>query len=144
MIRRRAAHNTRKGKSFQTGQTQTIWPHCQEQNQITRLAKKARITRKVKIDVNMIIPAKEKGKATKKRPVEDVIFSVEMAALDFEPTREEDTFLQLIGLDRFVTPVTWEIVNISMEQDVITILDLDTMQYALNGQLFSPRTGRTK
>ena len=37
------------------------------------------------------------------RVVEDVVFITKMTALDFESTREEETFLQLIGLDRFVT-----------------------------------------
>ena len=65
----------------------------------------------------------EKGKAPQMRAIEDVIFSTEMAVLDFEPSREEKTFLQLIGLDMFVTRVTWEIVNIPIIQEFITNLN---------------------
>ena len=57
-----------------------------------------------------------------------------MAALDFEPSREEETFLQLIGLDRFITRVTWEIINASVIQEVITNLDVETMESKLNGR----------
>ena len=71
------------------------------------------------------------------RAVEHVVFSTEMAALDFEPTREEEIFLQLIGLDRFVTKVTWKIVNIPVIQEVITNLNLDTMEFVLNDQPLS-------
>lgn len=70
------------------------------------------------------------------RAVEDVVFSTEMAALDFEPTREEETFMQLIGLYRFVTRMTWEIMNILVVQEVIANMDLNTMESVLNGQVF--------
>jgi hypothetical protein len=70
------------------------------------------------------------------RAVEDVVFNTEMAALDFEPTREEKTFLQLIGLYRFVTRMTWEIMNILVVQEVIANMGLNTMESALNGQVF--------
>ena len=85
----------------------------------------------------MRTPSKEKGKAPQMRAVEDIVFSTEMAALDFKPTLEEEIFLQLIGLDRFVTRVIWEIVNIPVIQEVITNLNLDTMESVLNGQPFS-------
>ena len=70
------------------------------------------------------------------RAFENVVFSTEMATLDFKPTREEEIFLQLIGLDRFVTRVAWKIVNIPIIQEVITNLNLDTMESVLNGQPF--------
>jgi hypothetical protein len=94
----------------------------------------------------MRAPSKEKGKTPHMRAVEDVVFSIEMAALDFEPTREEETFLQLIGLDRFVTRVTWEIMNIPVVQEVIANLDLNTMEFVLNGQvsLIFPKDWKNK
>jgi hypothetical protein len=84
----------------------------------------------------MRTPSKEKGKAPQRRAVEDIVFSTDMAALDFEPSREEETFLQIIGLDRFLTRVTWEILNTSVVQEVIANFNLDTMESALNGQTF--------
>lgn len=36
--------------------------------------------------------------------------------------------MQLIGLDRFVTRGTWEIMNLAVVQEVISNLDLDTME----------------
>lgn len=86
--------------------------------------------------INMKPSTKEKGKAAQVRAIEDVVFSTEMAALDFEPTREEETFLQLIGLDRFITRVTWEIINIAVIQEVISNLNLETMESSLNGRVF--------
>lgn len=44
--------------------------------------------------------------------------------------------MQLIELNKFVTRVIWKILNISVVQDVITNLNLDTMKYVLNGQIF--------
>ena len=84
----------------------------------------------------MRTPGKEKGKASQMRAVDDIVFSTEMSAMDFEPSRKEETFLQLIGLDRFVTRVTWEMLNVSVVREVITNLNLDTMESALNGQVF--------
>ena len=84
----------------------------------------------------MRTPAKEKGKVVQIRPIDDVIFSAEIAAMDFRPTRAEETFLQLIGLDRFVTRVTWEIMNVEVVQEVIVNLDVDTMESSLNGKVF--------
>lgn len=55
-----------------------------------------------------------------------------MVALDFEPTREEETFLQLVGLDGLVVKVTWEILNNFMVQEVLNNLDLHTMGLSLN------------
>jgi hypothetical protein len=86
--------------------------------------------------INMKPSNKEKGKAAQVRAIEDVVFSTEMATLDFEPTREEETFLQLIGLDRFITRVTWEIINIAVIQEVISNLNLETMESSLNGRVF--------
>ena len=83
--------------------------------------------------VTMGLTAKEKGKAAMTRSIADITFSTDMAALDYEPSREEETFLQLIGLDRFITKVTWEIMNASVIQEVITNLDVDIMQTRLNG-----------
>lgn len=37
------------------------------------------------------------------RSIKDITFNTDMAALDFELSRDEETFLQLIGLDMFVT-----------------------------------------
>ena len=45
------------------------------------------------------------------RSIGDITFNTDMAALDFKPTHHEEIFLLLIGLDRFVTRVTWEILN---------------------------------
>lgn len=42
-----------------------------------------------------------------------------MVALDFKSTLEEETFLQLIGLDRIVIKVTWEIMNVHVVQENI-------------------------
>lgn len=70
------------------------------------------------------------------RAVEDIVFGTEMGALDFEPSRQEETFLQLIGLDRFVTRVTWEMMNAPVVRDVIKNLNTDTMESVLNGQVF--------
>ena len=94
----------------------------------------------------MRTPTKEKEKATQLRAVEDVVFSTEMAALDFKPTLEEETFLQLIGLDRFVTRVVWEIVNIPVVQEIIANSNIDTMESVLNGQPFAifPKDWRNK
>lgn len=76
--------------------------------------------------------SKEKRKTSQLRAVEDVVFSTKMTSLDFEPTREEKTFLQLIGLDKFVTKVTWKIMNTSVVQEVIANLNLDTIESTLN------------
>lgn len=84
----------------------------------------------------MRAPSKDKRKAPQLRAVEDVVFSTEMAALDYEPTHEEETFLHLIGLDRFITRVTWEIMNTLVVQEIIANLDLNTMESALNSQRF--------
>lgn len=76
--------------------------------------------------------SKEKRKTSQLRAVEDVVFSTKMTSLDFEPTREEEIFLQLIGLDKFVTKVTWKIMNTSVVQEVIANLNLDTIESTLN------------
>ena len=76
--------------------------------------------------------SKEKRKTSQLRAVEDVVFSTKMTSLDFEPTREEETFLQLIGLDKFVTKVTWKIMNTSVVEEVIANLNLDTIESTLN------------
>ena len=80
--------------------------------------------------------SREKGKLAMTRSVDDIVFSTEMSALDFEPSRQEETFLQLTGLDRFVTRVTWEMLNIPVVREVITNLNLHTMESVLNGQVF--------
>ena len=80
--------------------------------------------------------SREKGKSAMTRSVDDIVFSTKMSALDFEPSRQEETFLQLIGLDRFVTRVTWEMLNIPVVREVITNLNLHTMESVLNGQVF--------
>ena len=90
----------------------------------------------VRADSTMRTPSKEKGKASQRRAVEDIIFSTDMAALDFQPSREEETFLQIIGLDRFLTRVTWEILNTAVVREVIANFNLDTMESVLNGQTF--------
>ena len=41
----------------------------------------------------MRTPSKEKGKASQMIAVDDIVFSTEMSALDFEPSRQEETFL---------------------------------------------------
>ena len=56
--------------------------------------------------------------------------------LDFEPTREEETFLQLIRLDKFVTWVITEIMNTSVVQEIILNLNMDTMKSTLLGKRF--------
>jgi hypothetical protein len=81
----------------------------------------------------MGLTVKEKGKAAMARSIADITFSTDMGALDYEPSREEETFLQLIGLDRFITRVTWEIMNTRVIQEVITNLNVDTMETRLNG-----------
>jgi hypothetical protein len=86
-------------------------------------------------NTNMGATAREKGKSPMARSVENIVFCTEMAALDFEPTREEETFLQLIGLDRFITRVTWEILNVQVIQEVIAHLDIDTMETKLTGRV---------
>ena len=85
--------------------------------------------------IKMRATSREKGKLVMTRSVEDIVFSTEMAALDFEPSRAEETFLQLIGLDRFITKVTWEILNVQVIQEVIANLDTDTMETKLNGKV---------
>ena len=57
-----------------------------------------------------------------------------MAALDFESSRQEETFLQLIGLDRFVTRVTWEILNEQVMKKVIANLNIESMETKFNGK----------
>ena len=59
----------------------------------------------------MKLTPKEKGKAAIIRSVNEITFSTEMAALNYEPNRHEKTFLQLIDLDMFVSRVSWEILN---------------------------------
>ena len=94
----------------------------------------------------MKTPSKDKENATQLRAIEDVVFSTEMATLDFEPTLQEETFLQLIGLDRFITRVTWDIINVSVIQEVISNLNLETMESVLNGRAFPifPKDWRNK
>ena len=84
---------------------------------------------------NMKLTPKDKGKSVMTRSIDEIVFNTDMAALDYEPSREEETFLQLIGLDRFVTRVTWEILNPSVMQEVITNLDVETMHTKLNGNI---------
>jgi hypothetical protein len=85
--------------------------------------------------VTMKSTPKDKGKSVMARSITNIVFSTEMGALDFEPSREEETFLQLIGLDRFLTRVTWEIINVSVMHEVIINLDTDTMETKLNGNI---------
>ena len=59
-----------------------------------------------------------------------------MAALDFELTLQEDKFLQLMGFDRFITRITWYIINMSIVYEVISNLNFDTMKSVLNGRGF--------
>ena len=59
-----------------------------------------------------------------------------MAALDFDLTHQEDKFLQLMGFDRFITRITWYIINMSIVHEVISNLNFDTMKSVLNGQGF--------
>ena len=85
--------------------------------------------------VEMKLTPKKKGKSVMTRSIDEIVFSTEMAALDFEPNREEETFLQLIGLNRFVTRVTWEILNEQVVREVIANLNIETMETKLNGQM---------
>ena len=85
--------------------------------------------------ITMKLTPKEKGKAAMTRSIHEIIFSTDMAAMDYEPTREEETFLQLIGLDRFITRVTWEIINVQVIQKVINNLNINTMETTLNGHI---------
>ena len=66
------------------------------------------------------------------RAAKDVVFSTKMVALDFELTREEETFPQLVGLDILVVRVAWEILNNFMVQEVLNNLDPHTMGSSLN------------
>ena len=86
----------------------------------------------VLIHTTMRTPSKERGKASQMRAAEDVVFSTKMVALDFELTREEETFPQLVGLDRLVVRVAWEILNNFMVQEVLNNLDPHTMGSSLN------------
>jgi hypothetical protein len=93
-------------------------------------------TQRVKKDCSkMGATSREKGISVMTRSVEDIVLSTEMATLDFEPSREEETFLQLIGLNRFITKVTWEILNEQVIQEVIANLNIDTMETRLNGKV---------
>lgn len=87
--------------------------------------------------ISMGLTSKEIGKAVMTRSVADITFSTNMVVLDFEPSREEKTFLQLIGLYRFITRVTWEIMNASVIQEVLTNLDVETMETMLNEHTIS-------
>ena len=100
------------------------------------VTKQSRISRRVDRKFSMRIPSKEKGKAPQRRAIDDILFGTEMGAQDFEPSRQEETFLQLIGLDRFVTRGTWEMFNVSVVKEVIANLYTDTIESALNGQSF--------
>lgn len=82
----------------------------------------------------MKLTPKEKGKNAMIRSVKKITFSTEMAELDYEPNRQEETFLQLIGLDRFVSRVSWEILNEQVVREVIANLDIETMKTKLNGR----------
>lgn len=118
-------------------QVQDVPPHYhQKDSKIAETVNHYRTKERMQSCINMKTPIKNKKKASQVRAIKDVIFSSEMAALDFEPTREDETFLQLIGLDRFVTRVTWKIINTSVFQEVISNLNLDTMGFTLNGQVF--------
>ena len=83
----------------------------------------------------MRLTPKDKGKSVMTRSIDEIVFSTDMAALDFEPNREEETFLQIIGLDRFITRVTWEILNEQVVREVIANLNTETMETKLNGQI---------
>lgn len=80
----------------------------------------------------MGLTAKEKRKAVMTRSTAYITFSINMAALDFEPSREEETFLRLIGLDRFVIIVTWEILNEQVVREVIDNLNIQSMETKVN------------
>lgn len=69
------------------------------------------------------------------RSIKDITFSIKIAPLGFEPNREEKTFLQLIGLDRFVTRVTWEILNEQVVREVIANPNIKTMETKLSRQI---------
>lgn len=86
--------------------------------------------------VLMKTPTKEKRKAIQMRAIDDIVFSAEMAALDFEPSYTQETFLQLMGLDRFVTRGTWEMLNVSVVREVLTNLNLETKELVRNGKIF--------
>ena len=77
----------------------------------------------------------EKGKCVVTKTVEYIVFYTKQAALDFEPSREEKTFLQLIGLDMLITRVALEILNVYVIQKVIINLNIATMVTKLNGRI---------
>lgn len=79
--------------------------------------------------------AKEKKKASMARSVENIVFSTKMGALDYESSREEETFSQFIGLDIFVTRVSWEILNPFVMQEVITNMEIENTQTILNDNI---------
>lgn len=79
--------------------------------------------------------AKEKKKSSMARSVENIVFNTKMGALDYESSREEETFLQLIGLDIFVTRVFWEILNPFIMQEVITNMEIENTQTILNDNI---------
>lgn len=78
----------------------------------------------------------EKKKGSLRRAVEDVVFSIEMSTMDCEPSREEETFLQLIWLDRFITKVQWEILHIQVVQEVITNFNTDIWKQRSMDELY--------
>ena len=69
------------------------------------------------------------------RSIKNITFNTKMAALHFDPKRKDENFLQLIGLDRFVTRVTWEILNEQVVREVIAHLNIETMETKFNGQM---------
>ena len=53
--------------------------------------------------IAMGLTSKSDGKFVMTRSIKDITFNNNMAALDFQPSRKEETFLQLIRLEMFVT-----------------------------------------
>lgn len=106
-------------------------------DKIAERVNQTRIKMRMQSCINTKTPNKDKGKTSQVRAIEDVIFIIKMTALYFEPTCEEETFLQLIGLDRFVSKVTWKITNTSVVQEVISNLNFDTIDLTLNRRGFS-------
>ena len=58
--------------------------------------------------IAMGLTFKGDGKFVMTRSIKDITFSTNVTALDFKPNREQESFLQLIRLDMFVTMEDFE------------------------------------
>lgn len=75
-----------------------------------------------------------KGKAKRVRSASEITYQRELGVIKYKFSLEEETLVQQLGLDRFLSVVTWGVNNPEVMAEVVEGLEITTFETQLNGR----------